>query len=139
MWTRRRTERAIGAVAAVMGGIFIIASLAFATNGIAAGVMAPTVIAGALASIALLVAAVGLLAHRRWGWSMDIGAHLIGMIAAVLAVVGVVSARGDAADSNIIVSGGLLVLVFASMMAIWRARPRRPLRRMGHNIAAKMS
>jgi HAMP domain-containing protein len=37
------------------------------------------------------------------------------------------------------VSGGLLVLVLASLMAIWRARPRRPLRRMSHNIAAKMS
>ena len=139
MWTIRRRERAIGAVAAVMGGIFIIASLAFATNGIAAGVMAPTVIVGVLASIALLIAAIGLLAHRRWGWRMDVGAHVIGVIAAALAVASVISARDDAANSNMVVSGGLLVLVVASLMAIWRARPRRPLRRVGHTIAAKMS
>jgi hypothetical protein len=139
MLTKRRTERAIGAVAAVMGGIFIIASLAFATNGDAAATTAPTVIVGAVASIALLIAAVGLLAHRRWGWRMDVGAHLIGLVAAGLALLGMMSARHNVADGNVIVSGGLLVLVLASLTAIWRARPRRPLRRMSHNIAAKLS
>lgn len=139
MLIRRGTERTIGAVAAVMGGIFMIASLAFATNGIPAAIMAPTVIVGAVASIALLAAAVGLLAHRSWGWRMDVGAHVIGVVAAVLALFGVMSARDDSANSNMVISAGLLVLVMASLMAIWRARPRRPLRRMQHNIAAKMS
>jgi hypothetical protein len=137
---RRRTERAIGAVAAVLGGTFVIAALAFATGGFAASVVhiAPSSVLGAIAGFALLIAAAGLFAHRRWGWSVDIAAHVIGIGAALLAMFGVAAQRDDVAGSGGVVSGGMLVLLLISLFTLWRARPRRPLRRVGHEMAAKL-
>ena len=140
MFMRRRTERAVGVVAAVLGGTFVIAALAFATGGFAGSVlhMAPGSILGAIAGFALLIAAVGLFAHRRWGWGMDIAGHVIGIGAALLAMFGVAAQRDDVAGSGGVVSGGLLVLLLVSLFTLWRARPRRPLRRVGHEMAAKL-
>jgi hypothetical protein len=140
MLTTRRTERAAGAVAAVLGGTFVVAALAFATDGFETSIMdlAPSVVLGVLAGIALLFAAGGLFAHRRWGWSVDIAAHVVGMIAAVVALVGLSAGSDDILTSGEIVSGALLVLLVVSFFALWRTRPRRPLRRASHRIAAKL-
>jgi hypothetical protein len=140
MYIRRRTERAIGVVAAVLGGTFVLAALAFATGGFAASAihMAPSSILGLIAGVALLLAAAGLFAHRRWGWSVDIAGHVIGIGAALVAMFGVAATRDDVAGSGGVVSGGLLVLLLISLFTLWRARPRRPLRRAGHAMAAKL-
>jgi hypothetical protein len=140
MLMRRRTERKIGAVAALLGGIFVVAAMGFATNGFAASAitLAPTSIFGVFAGVALLVAAAGLFAHRAWGWRVDIAAHVIGIMAAAIALFGVASGRDDAANSGMVVSGGLLVMLLVSFFALWRSRPRRPLRRAGHQVAAKL-
>ena len=140
MLSRRRTERAVGAVAAVLGGTFVIAALAFATDGFESSVMdvAPSVMLGGVAGIALLFAAAGLLAHRRWGWGVDVGAHVLGILAAVLTLIGLSAGSDTVLTSSEIVSGALLVLLLVSMFALWRARPRRPMRRAGHRVAAKL-
>jgi len=140
MLMRRRTERAIGAVAAVLGGTFVIAALAFATDGFESRVMdvEPSIVLGGIAGVALLLAAGGLFAHRRWGWSADMGAHVIGIIAAVLTLIGLSAGSDTVLTSSEIVSGALLVLLLVSLFAVWRARPRRPMRRASHRVAAKL-
>ncbi|HET8938381.1 MAG TPA: hypothetical protein VFN67_33285 [Polyangiales bacterium] len=137
---RRRTERAVGVIAAVLGGTFVIAALAFATGGFATSAvhMAPGSILGAVAGLALLIAAAGLFAHRRWGWGMDIAGHVLGIGAALLAMFGIAAQRDAVADSGGVVSGAMLVLLLVSLFTLWRARPRRPLRRVGHEMAAKL-
>jgi hypothetical protein len=86
-----------------------------------------------------LVAAAGLFAHRRWGWGVDIAAHVIGMIAAVLALLGLTSGGGSGElSSTTIVSGALLLLLVVSFFSLWRSRPRRPLSRARHRAAAKL-
>jgi hypothetical protein len=127
-------------VAAVLGGTFVIAALAFATDGFESSVMdiAPSAVLGGLAGIALLCAAAGLFAHSRWGWGADIAAHLIGIVAAALTLIGLSSKSDNVLTSSEIVSGGLLVLLLVSAFTLWRARPRRPLRRAGHRVAAKL-
>lgn len=140
MFMRRRTERAVGVIAAVLGGTFVIAALAFATGGFATSAvhMAPGSILGAVAGLALLIAAAGLFAHRRWGWGMDIAGHVLGIGAALLAMFGIAAQRDAVADSGGVVSGAMLVLLLVSLFTLWRARPRRPLRRVGHEMAAKL-
>lgn len=140
MLARRRTERAVGAVAAVLGSTFVIAALAFATDGFESSVMdvAPSVVLAGLAGLALLFAAAGLFAHRRWGWGVDIGAHVIGIVAAVLTLIGLSAGSDSVLTSSEIVSGALLVLLLVSFYALWRARPRRPIRRASHRMAAKL-
>lgn len=140
MFMRRRTERAVGAVAAVLGGAFLIAALAFATDGFESSRIdsEPGVVLGGVAGVALLLAAAGLFAHRSWGWGMDLGAHLIGIVAALLTLVGLSAGSDSVLTSSEIVSGGLLVLLLVSLFVLWRARPRRPLRRAGHHMAAKL-
>lgn len=140
MFMRRRTERAVGAIAAVLGGTFVVAALAFATGGFAASTLdlTPSSILGLIAGFALLLAAGGLFAHRRWGYRADVGAHVLGIAAAVFAIWGVSAGRDDAASSGAAVSGGLLVVLVISSLLLWRARPRRPLRKAGHAMAAKL-
>jgi peptidoglycan/LPS O-acetylase OafA/YrhL len=142
MFMRRRTERAVGAVAALLGAVFVIAALAFSTDGFAADTarIAPSSIVSGVAGLALLVASAGLFAHRRWGWGADIAGHVLGIGAALLALfgVGVAAGRSDLAGSEMVVPGGMLVLLMISLYSLWRSRPRHPLRRAGHNVAAKM-
>lgn len=140
MLVRRRTERAVGAIAAVLGGTFVIAALAFATDGFEASVMdfSPSAALGGVAGVALLFAAAGLFAHRRWGWGVDIAAHVVGIIATVLALIGLSAGSDDVLTNSEIVSGALLVLLLVSFFTLWRARPRRPLRRASHRMAAKL-
>jgi hypothetical protein len=118
----------------------VIAALAFATDGFESSAMdfAPSTVLGGLAGLALLFAAAGLFAHRRWGWGADIAAHVIGMVAAVLTLIGLSSQSDNVSTSSEIVSGGLLVLLLVSAYTLWRARPRRPLRRASHRVAAKL-
>lgn len=140
MLTTRRTERAVGAVAAVLGGTFVIAALAFATDGFESSVMdvEPSFVLAGIAGIALLFAAAGLFAHRSWGWAADIGAHVLGIVAAVFTLIGLSSGSDGVLTSSEIVSGALLVLLLVSFFALWRSRPRRPLRRASHRVAAKL-
>jgi len=68
----------------------------------------------------------------------DVGAHVIGIVAAVLALLGLSAGSDSVLTSTEFVSGALLVLLLVSFFALWRARPRRPMRRAGHRMAAKL-
>jgi ABC-type antimicrobial peptide transport system permease subunit len=139
MLMRRERARMSGAASAVLGGTFLIAAMAHATDGFTESVAsaAPSVVLGILSGVALLVAAFGLLSQRYWGWKVGIGAHLLAIGSLLIALFSVAAGYGDRAAS-LAIPGGLLVLLSLSLLALWRARPRNPARRIKHEIAARM-
>jgi hypothetical protein len=140
MLMRRERARMSGAASAVLGGTFLIAAMAHATDGftdrVADAHMTPSVVLGIVSGIALLIAAFGLLSEQYWGWRVGFGAHLLAIVSVLLAFFSVAAGYGHAA--SLAIPGGLLVLLLLSMVALWRARPRNPAQRMKHEIAAKM-
>ena len=138
MLMRRERENMTGGASAVLGGVFVIAALAHATDGFTDSVTRalPSTILGLVAGIALLVAAFGLLAHRYWGWRTGVGAHVLAIGVVLLGIFAI--AAGYGAEASLALPVTLLVLLAMSFVALWRARPRNPLRRAGHEIAAKL-
>ena len=138
MLMRREHERMSGAATAVLGGLFVVAGLAHATDGFTENVARalPSAILAIVAGVALLAAAIGLLMNRYWGWRAGIGAHAIAMIVTLIAIFAI--AAGYGAASSLAIPGTLFVLLLLSFFALWRSRPRNPVRRVQHNIAAKM-
>jgi hypothetical protein len=138
MLMRRERERMTGAASAVLGGVFVIAALAHATDGFTDRITRalPSTILGLVAGIALLVAAFGLLSNRYWGWKAGVGAHMLGIGITLLGIFAI--AAGYGAQSSLAIPGTLLLLLVLSFIALWRARPRNPLRRAGHEMAAKL-
>jgi hypothetical protein len=139
MLMRREQERMTGAATAVLGGIFMIAGLAHATDGFteSVGEALPSAIIAIVAGGALLFAAFGLLSNRYWGWKAGIGAHIVAMAVTLIAIFALAAGYGDGRPSYAI-PGVMFVLLLMSLIAVWRTRPRNPIRRMGHEIAAKM-
>ena len=138
MLMRREHERMTGAASAVLGGIFVIAALAHSTDGFTDDARAlPSTILGLVSGIALLVAAFGLLSHRLWGWRVGVGAHVVAIVTTLISIFALVSRDGDG-RADIGIPSVMLVLLVLSSIALWRARPRNPLRRMQHEVAAKM-
>jgi hypothetical protein len=140
MLMRREHERMTGAATAVLGGIFVIAGLARATDGFTDHARAlPSAILGIVAGVALLVAAFGLLSNRFWGWRTGVAAHVIAIAAVLFSIFSLMSGYGDAGTRpSLAIPGVLLLLLVLSFFALWRTRPRNPLRRAQHEIAAKM-
>ena len=139
MLMRREHERMSGAATAVLGGVFVIAGLARATDGFTenAARALPSAILAIVAGVALLAAAFGLLANQYWGFRAGLGAHALALIVTLIAIIAI--AAGYGAPASLAVPGVLFVLLLLSLLALWRSRPRNPLRRAQHNIAAKMS
>ena len=141
MLMRREYEQMAGGASAVLGGVFVFAALSHATDGFTDNVTRaqPSTILGLVAGIALLVAAFGLLTHRFWGWRVGIGAHIVALGVVLFGLISLASGYGDhVGRPNLALPGVLLVLLVLSFVALWRARPRNPLRRAQHEIAAKM-
>jgi hypothetical protein len=138
MLMRRDYTRMTGAATAVLGGVFLIAALAHATDGFTDQMtrLAPASILGLVSGIALLIAAFGLLSGRYWGWKAGMGAHIVAIVSTLIAMFSIAGGYGD--RPSLALPGVLLLLLVLSFFALWRARPRNPLRRAGHEIAAKM-
>ncbi|HET6335581.1 MAG TPA: hypothetical protein VFG30_20285 [Polyangiales bacterium] len=139
MLMRREHERMSGAASAVLGGVFVIAGLAHATDGFTDNVARalPSAILGIIAGVALLVAAFGLLSNRYWGWKAGVGAHIVGIVIVLIGLFSLMAGYGDDRPSLAIPSV-MLVLLVLSFVALWRSRPRNPIRRMQHEVAAKL-
>ena len=140
MLMRRERARMTGAASAVLGGTFLFAAMARSTDGFTetATRAAPSVVLGIVAGIALLAAAFGLLSQRYWGWKVGLGAHLFAIGAVLFAMFSLASGYG-AGTASLAIPGVMLVLLALSLLALWRARPRNPARRLKHEIAARMS
>ena len=138
LWRGERM-RMSGAASAVLGGTFLIAALARATDGFTENLerVGPSVVLGIVAGVALLVAAFGLLSEQYWGWRAGIGAHLLAIGVALFALFSIAAGYGGGAAS-LAIPGVFLVLLSLSLLALWRARRRNPAQRLKHEIAAKM-
>ena len=138
MLMRSERERMSGAASAVLGGLFLIAGMARATDGFTDDVshIGPSFVLAMLSGIALLVAAFGLLGQRIWGWRVGIAAHVLAIGSVLFALFSV--AAGYGASSSLAIPGALLLLLMLSFLALWRARPRNPAQRLKHEIAARM-
>jgi peptidoglycan/LPS O-acetylase OafA/YrhL len=139
MLMRREHERMSGAASAVLGGIFVIAGLAHATDGFTENVSRaqPSAILALVAGVGLLIAAFGLLSNRYWGWKAGVGAHVVAIVAVLISIFSVMAGYGDDRPS-LAIPGVMLVLLVLSFVALWRSRPRNPIRRMQHEVAAKL-
>ena len=140
MLIRRDYSRMTGAASAVLGGLFTIGALAWASDGFTDDVIraAPSVIIGIVVGVTLLIAAFGLMANRVWGFQVGLGAHVLAIAAVVFSMFAIGEGYGDG-NPSLAIPSVMLVLLVLNMVALWRARPRNPLKRMGHEVAARMS
>lgn len=140
MLVRRDYSRMTGAASAVLGGLFTIGALAWASDGFTDDAMhgTPSVIIGLVVGISLLIAAFGLMMNRAWGVGVGLIAHFLGIAAVVYSMIAINQGYGDGRPS-LAIPGVMLLLLVLNLVALFRARPRNPLKRMGHEIAAKMS
>jgi hypothetical protein len=141
MLMRREYEQMTGGASAVLGGVFVFAALSHATDGFTDSVTRaqPSTILGLVAGVALLVAAFGLLSHRYWGFKTGIIAHALAIGTVLFGLFSLAAGYGDHdGRANYALPSVLLVLLVLSLVALWRARPRNPLRRAQHEIAARM-
>jgi hypothetical protein len=140
MLMRRETAFGTGAASAVLGATFSIGALAHATSGFTHDVsrIGAASVLGIITGVALLAAAVGLVAQRPWGWRAGIGAHLLAIVTVLIGIFSLEAGYGSG-HPNFALPGVLLLLLVLSLFALWRARPRHPLRRAGHKIAAHLS
>ena len=138
MLMRTERERMSGAASAVLGGLFLIAGMARATDGFTDEVthVGPSFVLAMLSGIGLLIAAFGLLGRQIWGWRVGMAAHLFAIGAVLFALISV--AAGYGASASLAIPGSLFLLLVLSFLALWRARPRNPAQRLKHEIAARM-
>lgn len=139
MLMRRETARMTGAASAVLGGTFLVAAFAHATDGFTETMTraAPASVLGIVTGIALLVAGFGLLSNRLWGWRVGVGAHVLAIATLLFGLISLSQGYGDG-RANLALPGVMLALVVLSFFALWRARPRNPIRRAQHKIAARL-
>ncbi|HKU37905.1 MAG TPA: hypothetical protein VJR89_07155 [Polyangiales bacterium] len=139
MLMRRETAIGTGAASAVLGATFLIGALARATDGFTDEVSRVGVasVLGIITGVALLVAAFGLITQRYWGWKAGIGAHVLAIATVLIGIFSLNAGYGDRTP-NLALPGVLLLLLVLSFVALWRVRPRNPLRRAKHEIAARM-
>jgi hypothetical protein len=141
MLMRREYAQITGGASAVLGGVFVFAALSHATDGFTDNITRaqPSVFLGLIAGVALLVAAFGLLSHRYWGWKTGVIAHVLAIGTVLFGLFSLAAGYGDNdGRASLALPSVLLVLLVLSFFALWRGRPRNPLRRAGHEIAARM-
>lgn len=141
MLMRREYAQMTGGASAVLGGVFVFAALSHATDGFTDSVARaqPSTVLGLVAGVALLAAAFGLLSNRFWGWKTAVVAHALAIGTVLFGLFSLASGYGDNdGRPNLALPSVLLVLLVLSFFALWRARPRNPLRRARHEMAARL-
>ena len=91
-----------------------------------------------LCGVLLLAAAFSLGSIRATAWRNAIGAHLAALLVLLFGVIVFTGAM----HVSVLSAGfhaGLFLLILLNTVGLWRLRPRNPLRRAGHEIAARMS
>jgi len=133
-----------GAMCGIFGGCFLLAALVHTTGDVELGGLSrePRMIElGMLELISgavLCAAAVGGFARRVWAWKAGALGHALGIVTSVLGLLAPRIGFGPLTDVGNMFHLMMLILLSLSMIALWRLRPRNPLRRAGHRMAARM-
>ncbi|HEX4354859.1 MAG TPA: hypothetical protein VHZ95_18135 [Polyangiales bacterium] len=86
----------------------------------------------------ILASAAALQAHRPGAWRSALGAHVLALVAVVIGMVGLSLGFGWSTEASTVFHGVMLALLLLNTFGLWRARPRNPIKRAQHEIAARM-
>jgi hypothetical protein len=144
MLSRRENAQTFGITTSLLGGSFLLAALTHAVGGISLGTLAyePRIVPAAaielICGFALLAGAVGLIAHRGWAWPASLGAHLFAIVAVIVGIAAISMGEMPRTEAHMIFHDVVLVMLMLNLFGLWRTRPRNPLRRAQHHLAARL-
>ena len=133
-----------GAMCGIFGGCFLLASLVHTTGDVELGGLTrePRMVElGMLELIAgatLCAAAVGGFARRVWAWKAGALGHALGIVTSIIGLLAPRLDIGPLTEVGNMFYLMMLILLSLSMVALWRLRPRNPVRRAHHRLAARM-
>ncbi|MET0387436.1 MAG: hypothetical protein ABW321_15815 [Polyangiales bacterium] len=143
MLSRYRNARTFSTTSAVLGLAFLIGGVAHALGWMHIGTLdnEPRVFVSSgvevLCGVLLLGAAFVLRSAQPNGWRNAIGAHALALVCLLLGMVMFSAALGVSlfgVGFHLV----MLLLVGLNTVGLWRLRPRNPLRRAQHEIAARL-
>lgn len=133
-----------GVMCGLLGGAYLLAALVHTSGGVELGELSREprlmelglleLISGAV----LCAGAVGMFARRIWAWKTGVLGHALGIVTAVLGLLAPRIGLGPITDAANMFFLLMLVLTSLSLIAVWRIRPRNPIKRAGHRMAARL-
>ena len=144
MLTRSKNSQNYAMTSTMIGVAFMLGALAHAMGWLqvsAAAVEArilPAAVTELCCGILMLVAAMTLRAHRPNAWRNAIIAHVLAFAAIVAELLGLLLGLRDTTQASALYQGVMVAFLLFNLIGLWRARPRNPIRRAQHRIAARM-
>jgi hypothetical protein len=144
MLNRYENTQTFVVTSSVLGIGFLLGAVAHWIGWLPLGALAyePRIIPSALfellCGVLLLGAAFALRSYRPAAWRNALGAHIVALIGVVLGMTTLsIAYAADTTVSTVyhVVMLGLLLL---NTIGLWRLRPRNPLKRAQHEIAARL-
>jgi hypothetical protein len=89
----------------------------------------PAIIVEGTAGVLLATAAYGLFAHKPWGWTAAVTAHVFSILGVITGMVALAMGRGPRTESNDIYHRVILVVLVTGLFFLTRRGVRDALRR----------
>lgn len=142
----RRYERIsiFGVMCGLLGGCFLLAALVHTGGGDGFGGelareprMTELGLLELISGAVLCAEAVGAFARRLWAWKTGVLGHVLGIVTAILGLLAPRIGFGPLTDVANMFFLMMLILLSLDLLAVWRLRPRNPVRRARHRMAAR--
>jgi hypothetical protein len=144
MLKRSRNSQTYALTSTMIGVLFLLGALAHAMGwvpvnhvGSAARIL-PAAVTELCCGVLMVVAAMALRAHRPAAWRNAIIAHVLAFAAIVIELLGLVLGLRGTSEPTALYQGVMVALLIANLIGLWRARPRNPIKRAQHRVAARL-
>jgi hypothetical protein len=144
MLIRSRNSQTFAATSTMIGVAFLLGALAHAMGWLQVSASAdearilPAAITELCCGILILVAAMTLRAHRPGAWRNAMIAHALAFAAIVAELLGLLLGLRDTTQVTALYQGVMVVSLMLNLIGLWRTRPRNPLKRAQHRVAARL-
>jgi hypothetical protein len=144
MLTHYQSTRTLSVTSAVLGAGFFLGALAHIVGWLPFGSLAnePQILPAALVELfcglAMLYAAVMLRSAHPEGFPRAFGAHVGAIMAVIVGMISLTLGVGESTEMNTTYHGVMLLLLLLNAVGLWRMRPRNPIKRVQHRIAARL-
>jgi hypothetical protein len=144
MLSRYESTRTFAVTSTILGLGFLLGALTHAIGWVPFGALSdePRIVSSALIEFLcgglILAAAIALGAHRAGAWRGALGAHAVALVAVLVGMISVSLGFGWTTETSTVYHAVMLALLVLNTIGLWRARPRNPIKRAQHEIAARL-
>jgi hypothetical protein len=144
MLTRSRNSQRYALTSTLIGAAFLLGALAHAMGWLpvstasAEASILPAAVTELCCGILLVGAAMALRAYRPAAWRNALIAHVLAFAAIVTELLGLLLGLRDTTQVSATYEAVMVALLVFNAIGLWRARPRNPIKRAQHRMAARI-